>query len=85
MQILDILLWLVAIFSVLQGVFLLASPKKALTPTIKKQLLKKGNENPTDQEMDEKVKQFRLWGLLSLVAGALLLYLLLTGGVFAPL
>ena len=70
MDILDYLLWFVAIFAVAYGVLLLILPRKTLTPTIKKQLQSKGNSNPSSEDIGKKLRFFRLMGLVCLAAGA---------------
>ena len=83
MDILDYLLWFIAIFAVVYGALLLILPRNTLTPTIKKQLQSKGNNSPTSEDIDKKLRFFRLMGLVCLLAGAVLFYINLTGGIFA--
>lgn len=83
MDFLDYIFWGIAIFSVFYGLFLLVLPKHSLIVGIKNQLAKKGNAEPTDAEMDKKLKMFRVCGIVCLVASALSFYLLSTGGIFA--
>ena len=79
---LDFLFWFIAIFAAIYGVWLLVAPKNALMPVFKKQLEKKGVANPTDEDLAKKLKQFRIYGIVCLVASAVLFYIQLTGGVF---
>lgn len=79
----DFILWLVAIFALIYGVLLLALPGKKLTPIIIKQLNNKGNSDPTSEDVDKKLKLFRIMGFVCIVAGAALSYINLTGGIFA--
>ena len=82
MEILDYFFWFVAIFAAIYGALLLVIPKKTYVPIIEKQLIKKGNSNPTDEDIDKKMRIFRICGVICLVASGLLFYILLTGGVF---
>jgi len=82
MDFIDYFFWFVAFFAVAYGVLLLVLPKKALIPTIKKQLNKKGNNDPSDEEVAKKLKTFRLMGLVCIVASAVLFYIQFTGGIF---
>jgi len=83
MDMIDYLLWFVAIFAVVYGALLLVLPRKTLTPIIKKQLQNKGNSSPTSEDVDKKLRMFRVMGIACLVAGAALFYINLTGGIFA--
>jgi len=83
MDFLDYILWFVAIFAAIYGVLLLVLPRKTLIPTIKKQLEKKGNSDPTSTDVDKKLKSFRAMGLVCLIASAAVIYINLTGGILA--
>jgi len=83
MDMIDYLLWFVAIFAVVYGALLLVLPRKTLIPIIKKQLQNKGNSNPASEDVDKKLRMFRVMGIVCLVAGAVLFYINLTGGIFA--
>ena len=82
MDFLDYFFWFFAVFAVVYGLFLLLAPKSTLRPGIKKQLLKKSDVEPTEEELDKKLKQFRLWGIACIVSGGLLFYIQFTGGIF---
>jgi len=83
MGFLDYFFWFVAIFAAVYGIFLLVAPKKTLIAAVKKQLAKKGNNDPTDEEVAKKLKMFRICGVVCIVASGILFALLLTGGIFA--
>ena len=80
-EFLSYVLMVVAAFAIYQGIYLLSASPQKLLPTIKKQLLKKENSEPTEEELDKKVKQYRMWGVVSLAAGGILIALILTGGI----
>ena len=82
MEFLDYFFWFVAIFAAVYGIFLLAAPKKTLISAIKKQLAKKGNNEPTDEDVAKKLKLFRICGVVCILASGVLFALLLTGGIF---
>ena len=82
MDFLNYFFWGFAFFAILYGALLLVLPKDKLTPQIKKQLAKKGNNNPTDEELSGALKKFKMYGIVCLVAGGVLLVLQFTGGVF---
>ncbi|MCL2367928.1 MAG: hypothetical protein FWC72_02935 [Oscillospiraceae bacterium] len=82
MDFLDYFLWFFAIFAVIYGILLLVVPKNTYVPIIKKQLVKKGNSNPTEEDVDKKLRSFRMYGIVCIVASGLLFYILLTGGIF---
>jgi len=77
----DFLLWFIAIFALVYGIFLLVCPKDKLIVGIKKQLANKGNNNPTEEELNKKLKLFRIMGIVCIVASGLLTYIQLTGGI----
>jgi len=83
MEYLDYFLWFFAAFAVLYGILLLAIPKRRLLPVLHKQLLKKKNSEPSSEDVTKKLKQFRIYGVVCIVAGGVLFTLLLTGGIFA--
>jgi len=83
MEFLDTFFWFFAIFALVYGALLLILPRTMLIPTIKKQLVKKGNSAPSEEEVDKKLKQFRIYGVVCIVAAGVLFALLLTGGIFA--
>jgi len=83
MDFLDYFFWGFAVFAVIYGLLLLIVPKRTYVPVIEKQLSKKGNSNPTSEDVDKKLKQFRIYGIVCIAASGLLFYLLLTGGIFA--
>jgi len=83
MEFLDNFLWFFGIFAVIYGILLIVIPKNIYAPIIEKQLIKKGNGNPTDEDIDKRLKLFRRLGVVCIAAGGVLFYLLLTGGVFA--
>jgi len=78
----DFLIWFIAIFAAVYGIFLLVLPKDKLIVGLKKQLEAKGNSNPTDEELSKKLKQFRIWGIVGIIASGVLIYIQLTGGIF---
>ena len=83
MEFLDYFFWFFAIFAVIYGFLLIVLPKNLLLPTIKKQLLKKGISEPTEEDLSKKLKLFRLMGVVCIVSAGVLFGLLLTGGIFA--
>jgi len=78
----DFIFWFVAVFALLYGILLLALPKARLAPVLEKQLIQKGNSNPTEEDIAKKLKQFRIYGVVCLAASGVLTALLLTGGIF---
>ena len=83
MGFIDYFLWFFAIFAAIYGVLLLVLPKNKLVPVIKKQLQNKGNSAPTDEDVNKRLKMFRIMGIICIVASAVLIYINLTGGIFA--
>jgi len=82
MEFIDYFFWFVAVFAALYGIFLLVAKKKTLLPGIKKQLAKKGNSDPTDEDLAKKLKIFRICGVVCILASGVLFALLFTGGIF---
>ena len=81
MDFLNSFLWGFATFAVLYGLFLLFMPKNLLLPGIKKQLEKKGNPNPSDEDLEKRFKLFRTLGIVCILAGAVLFIIMFTGGI----
>jgi len=82
MEFLDYFFWGFAVFALIYGIGLLIGPQSAFIPTIKKQLVKKGHIVPSDEDVDKRLKQFRIWGVVCIAASGVLVALLLTGGIF---
>jgi len=81
MGFLDVFLWVFAVFAIAYGIGLLVLPEDKLMPTIKKQLLKKGNSNPSEEELKQKLKTFRILGGVCIGAGLVLVLIQATGGI----
>jgi len=77
----DLLLWIIAIFALGWGVMLLVLPKDKLMPALRGQLQKKGNSNPTEEDLEKKFKSFKLMGFVCIGAGIVLVIIMLTGGI----
>ena len=77
----NFLLWFIAIFAAIYGGGLLVMPKSKLMPTIKKQLASKGNNEPSEEELDKKLKFFRMMGIVCLIGCAAMLGIIFTGGI----
>jgi len=82
MDFFDYFFWFFAFFAVVYGILLLVVPKKTYAPIIRKQLVKKGNSNPTEEDIAKRLRSFRIYGIVCIVASGLLFYIMLTGGVF---
>ena len=83
MEMFDYFFWAFAVFMALYGISILAMPKRSLIPGIKNQLAKKGNQNPTDEEIEAKFKQLRVYGIVCVLLSVIFLAFLLRGGLFA--
>ena len=83
MEFLDYFFWAFAIFALIYGLLLLVIPRRLYVPIIKKQLSEKGNKDPSSEDLNKRLKQFRIYGIVCILAGGVLFALLLSGGIFA--
>jgi len=82
MDFLDMFFWIFAVFAVVYGILLLVLPKKTLIPVIEKQLEKKGGASEvTAENVEKKVKMFRICGVICIVASGVLFWIQATGGI----
>lgn len=81
MDFLDYFLWFFAAFAVVYGLFLLLARKKSLLNGIRQQFERKGNSSPTEEEIDKKLKLFRILGIVCIISGGVLFFIQFTGGI----